>query len=242
MSLQIEQLHVCAEQKEIVHGVTLTLNPGEIHVIMGPNGSGKSTLSHALAGHPKYTVTSGVIMLDGYDITHLPPDQRAKRGLYLSFQYPPEIDGVSFTNLLRVAKQSLVGSPIHPMTFYKELVEQATELGISKDFLSRSVNVGLSGGEKKRLDMLQMAVLNPAYCILDEIDSGVDVDALRVIAQHINIFKEKKKGILIITHYDKLLEYIMPDKVHMMKDGQLVESGGMELARKIQEQGYSEHI
>src|SRR3989338_5003752 len=185
MSLSIKHLTVTTQGSEIIQDISFTINPGEVHVLMGPNGSGKSTLANAIAGHPKYTITNGSIILDAEDITNEKPDMRAKKGLFLSMQYTPAIEGVSMTQMLRVAKQSITGTQINPVTFHKELVQKAKELGVESSFLSRSVNVGFSGGEKKRLELLQLAMLNPKYALLDETDSGLDIDALKLVTETI---------------------------------------------------------
>lgn len=238
MSLQLKNLHVSAENKEIIKGIDLELKKGEVQVIMGPNGSGKSTLANTLMGHPKYTITKGSIKLDETDITHFSPDKRAKLGLFLSMQYPPEISGVTIANFLRLAKKSLTGKSVDPMKFHQELVEKMNGLHIDPEFLKRYVNSGFSGGEKKKAEILQLLALNPTYAILDETDSGLDVDALKIVAEGIKTFAKKDKGILLITHYERLLTYIIPDTVYVMMQGKIVKSGGKELAKKIEEEGY----
>lgn len=239
MSLEIKNLHVSVEGKEILKGLSLNIHKGEVHAIMGPNGSGKSTLSNVLMGHPKYTVTSGEILLDGENITHEKSTERAKKGLFLSMQYAPEIQGVTVNNLLRIATESMSGEKQHPVKFYKKLTEKMQELKINPEFASRSLNAGFSGGEKKRMEILQLLMLNPIYALLDETDSGLDVDALKIVAEGINQFRSKEKGILMITHYNRLLEYVVPDVVHIMSDGKIVKSGGAELAKEIETIGYS---
>ncbi len=239
MSLSIKNLTVTTQGSEIIQDISFTINPGEVHVLMGPNGSGKSTLANAIAGHPKYTVTNGSIVLDAEDITNEKPDMRAKKGLFLSMQYTPAIEGVSMTQMLRVAKQSISGTQINPVTFHRELVQKAKELGIESSFLSRSVNVGFSGGEKKRLELLQLSMLNPAYALLDETDSGLDIDALKLVTETINELKKKQKGVLVITHYTELLDTINVDNVHIMVGGRIVASGGKELVKKVKENGYT---
>ncbi len=246
--------------KEIVKGLNLKIKPGEVHALMGPNGSGKSTLANAIMGHPKYQITAGQILLDRVDITHESPDKRAKRGLFLSMQYPPEIPGVTITNFLRLACASLsptvpipenrgsstavgtrggvAGGRENPITFHKKLLEKMEELQINPEFARRSVNAGFSGGEKKRVEILQLAMLNPRYAILDETDSGLDVDALKIVAEGINHFKTKDRGILLITHYNRILKYVVPDIVHVMVNGKIVKSGGKELAEEIERDGY----
>lgn len=239
MSLAIQNLYITADNKEIIHGLDLTLEKGKVIALMGPNGSGKSTLANTLMGHPKYTVTQGEIILDGENITALSPDKRAKKGLFLSMQYPPQIEGVTIGNFLRVAKVSQTGVQISPLDFHKILIEKMEKLSIDPDFLKRYLNVGFSGGEKKKLEILQLAILEPTYAILDETDSGLDVDALRIVAEGINQFRSPERGILLITHYNRILEYITPDVVYIMKEGRIVKSGGAELAREIEESGYS---
>jgi Fe-S cluster assembly ATP-binding protein len=239
MSLAVNNLHVSVDKKEILHGVDITVEKGTVHAIMGPNGSGKSTLANAVMGHPKYTITSGQIFLNGEDITHAKVNEKAKKGLFLSMQYPPEIAGVSLTNLLRTSVAALSGVKQHPIQFHQALLKKIEELGIDPSFAGRSVHAGSSGGEKKRLEILQLLVLNPTYAILDETDSGLDVDALRVVADGINRFRSSEHGVLLITHYNRILEYVQPDVVHIMKDGRIVESGGKELAKKIEQEGYA---
>lgn len=236
--LQIKNLHISIENKEILCGVDLTLNKGKVIAVMGPNGSGKSTLANTLMGHPKYKVTEGEIIIDGEDITALSPDKRAKKGLFLSMQYPPQIEGVTIGNFLRVAKISQTGMQISPLDFHKILIEKMEKLSIDQDFLKRYLNVGFSGGEKKKLEILQLAVLLPTYAILDETDSGLDIDALKIVAEGINQFRSPGRGILLITHYNRILEYITPDVVHIMKEGRIVKSGGAELAEQIEKEGY----
>lgn len=238
MSLVLSNLHISVEYKPIVKGLNLEIKSGETQVIMGPNGSGKSTLANAIMGHPKYNITEGKIMLDGEDIKTLSPDKRAKKGLFLSMQYAPEIPGVTVTNFLRLAVESLTGQKQNPINFFNALKNKMQELNIDPEFAKRYINVGFSGGEKKRLEVLQLAMLNPRYAILDETDSGLDVDALKIVAAGINTFKGPEKGILLITHYNRILKYIIPDKVHIMSEGTIVKSGGPELAREVEERGY----
>lgn len=242
MSLQIQNLYTSVEHTEILHGVNLEINKGEVHAIMGPNGSGKSTLANTLMGHPKYTVTVGDVRIDETSILELEPDERAKVGLFLSMQYPPEIPGVTISNFLRAAVEGLTGEKQHPIKFYKALQETMKELGMDPEFAGRSVNAGFSGGEKKRAEMLQLAVLKPTYAILDETDSGLDVDALKVVAEGINNFRSAETGVLLITHYNRILEYVTPDVVHIMVDGKIVKSGGAELAKEIEETGYQTYL
>jgi Fe-S cluster assembly ATP-binding protein len=238
----MQNLKITAAETEIVHGLTLEIKPGEVHAIMGPNGSGKSTLANTLMGHPKYTVTRGTIELDGADITAEKPNLRAQKGLFLSMQYPPEIEGVTIANFLRVAKNALTGVNHNPMDFHKELMTKMTELNIDPAFARRHLNAGFSGGEKKRAEILQLAVLDPKYAILDETDSGLDVDALRIVADGINRFRGADKGILLITHYNRILEYVQPNFVHIMSAGKIVKSGGAELAKEVEITGYTEFI
>lgn len=238
MSLIIKNLHVMTANKPIVRGVSLTIQPGETHVIMGPNGSGKSTLANALMGHPAYQVTEGSITLDETDITTLSPDKRARLGLFLSQQYPPEINGVNLSQFLRLAKNTLTGTTHNPLEYNKKISAALNDVGLNKDFAGRSVNTGFSGGEKKRAEIAQIILLDPIFVILDEIDSGLDVDGLKAVAEGINTFKTPQKGLLIITHYQRLLDYILPDVVHIMKDGVVIRSGGKELAQLIEKNGY----
>lgn len=242
MSLNIQNLHTSVEETEILHGVNLEIKKGEVHAIMGPNGSGKSTLANTLMGHPKYTVSGGSVLVDGTDILELEPDERAKAGLFLSMQYPPEIPGVTISNFLRAAVEGLTGEKQHPIKFYKQLQETMKELGMDPEFAGRSVNAGFSGGEKKRAEMLQLAVLKPTYAILDETDSGLDVDALKVVAGGINNFSSENTGVLLITHYNRILEYVTPDVVHIMIGGRIVKSGGADLAKEIEETGYQSYL
>lgn len=237
--LLIENLTVTVSDKEIIHNLDLSIPKGELHVIMGPNGSGKSTLANTLMGHPKYTVMKGEIRIDNEAITNTKPHERARKGLFLSMQYTPEILGVTVTNFLRQAVESLTDQKQQPVTFFRELQEKMKALSIDSEFAKRYLNVGFSGGEKKRIEILQLLLLNPTYAILDETDSGLDADALKIVAQGINQFRNPKKGILLITHYSKILEYIQPDVVHVMMNGEIVKSGGMELVREIEERGYN---
>lgn len=238
MSLEIKHLHVTVEAKEILQGLSLNMKKGEVHCIMGPNGSGKSTLANVLMGHPKYKVTAGEVILDEQNILELKPEKRAQAGLFLSMQYAPEIMGVTITNFLRLAFENRTGEKQNPVKFYKMLTEKMQQLNIAPSFAGRSLNVGFSGGEKKKMDILQLLLLNPTYAILDETDSGLDVDALRIVAEGINSFRSPEKGILMITHYNRLLEYVVPDFVHVMVDGEIVKSGGKELAAEIEKNGY----
>jgi len=240
--LEVKDLKVKIEDKEILKGINLTVNKGEVVALMGPNGSGKSTLAYALMGHPRYEITSGKILLNGEDITKAKPDERARKGLFLSFQYPQEISGVSVSNFLRTAlnakREYSKEKPISVMDFHKLLQEKMKLLKIDKSFALRYLNEGFSGGEKKRMEILQMAVLQPKLGILDETDSGLDIDALRTVATGINDLKGPDLGVLLITHYQRILNYITPDKVHIVMDGKIVKTGGKELALEVEEKGY----
>jgi Fe-S cluster assembly ATP-binding protein len=239
MTLEIQNLHVSVDGKEIIKGVSLTFESGKVHALMGPNGSGKSTLSQAIMGHPKYKITEGKIMLDGKDVTNVKADERAKAGLFLSFQYPEEITGVTIGNFLRTALNNFREEPIGVMDFHKLLKEKMEELNMDPLFRKRYLNAGFSGGEKKRAEMLQMMILEPKYAFLDETDSGLDVDAIRTVAEGINKVKDRM-GIIIITHYNKFLEYITPDQVSILVKGKIVKQGGAELAKQIEKQGFAE--
>jgi len=242
MSLKIHNLQVSVEKKEILKGIDFEIQPGEVHVIMGPNGSGKSTLANVLMGHPKYTVTAGEIMLDGENITQTKVHERAKKGLFLSQQYLPEVAGVTVSNFLRTAMSAKLGEKQHPIKFHKKLLEVMESLGMDKDFAGRYLNVGFSGGEKKRLETLQLKMLDPKYAILDETDSGLDVDALKRVSEGINSFQNGTKGILLITHYNRILQYVVPDLVHIMRDGKIIKSGGKELAEEVERDGYNKFV
>ena len=238
--LSIDNLHVEIADKEIVRGLTLTVPQGEVHAIMGPNGSGKSTLAKVLAGHPDYKVTAGKVMMDSENLLELEPDERGRRGLFLAFQYPSEIPGVTIANFLRAALQSRLpeGEELEATDYYARLYEKMELLGMDRAFTSRSVNEGFSGGEKKRTEILQMAMLEPSYAILDETDSGLDIDALKTVAHGVNSLRGPNLGILLITHYQRLLNYIIPDHVHVMVAGRIVRSGRKELALELEERGY----
>ena len=247
MSLEISDLHVDVETedgpKEILKGVDLTINPGEVHAIMGPNGSGKSTLAYSLAGHPKYHITSGEVTLDGTAINDLTVDERARAGLFLAMQYPVEVPGVSTANFLRTAKTAIDGEAPKVRTWVKEVNAAMQELGLDESFTSRSLNEGFSGGEKKRAEIVQLQLLNPKYAILDETDSGLDIDALRVVADGVNRYTAQgDRGVLLITHYTRILNYIKPDFVHVYVDGRVVAAGGPELADKLEETGYDSYV
>jgi len=239
--LVVSKLHVNAQSNEILKGIDLQVEAGRVHALMGPNGSGKSTLAFALAGHPGYEVTEGSATLDGEDLLALSPDKRAKAGLFLSFQYPAAIPGVSVANFLRTARQSVKPGDLPPAKFRQLVFEQLDLLGIETSFLGRYVNDGFSGGEKKRLEMLQLAVLEPKYAILDETDSGLDVDALRAVGDSLRTLRAgngAETGFLIITHYPRILQYIEADVVHIMMDGRLVKTGDAQLAQRIEAEGY----
>ncbi len=240
--LRVRNLHASVEGNEILKGIDLEVAPGTVHALMGPNGSGKSTLAFSLAGHPSYHVDSGSVSLDGAELLELSPDKRAKLGLFLSFQYPAAIPGVSVANFIRTARQSLHPGDLPPAKFRKLIFEQLDELDMDPAFLGRYVNDGFSGGEKKRLEMLQLAMLAPKYAILDETDSGLDVDALKAVGNSVNALRAsedgKSIGFLIITHYPRILQYIAADHVHIMMDGRIVKSGGPELANVIEREGY----
>jgi Fe-S cluster assembly ATP-binding protein len=237
-TLVIEDLHVAVDDKQILRGVDLTVEPGRIHALMGPNGSGKSTLAYALAGHPRYRVTGGKVTFKGEDVLDLRPDERARLGMFLAMQYPVEVPGVSVTNFLRTAINAVRGEDVSVREFARELREQMRLLDMDPKFAERSLNEGFSGGEKKRHEILQMALLRPELAILDETDSGLDVDALRVVAEGVNRMRSPGLGVLLITHYTRILRYISPDFVHVMVDGGVVESGGPELADQLESEGY----
>jgi Fe-S cluster assembly ATP-binding protein len=242
-TLEIKDLHVSVvtdeAPKEILTGVDLTIKAGETHAIMGPNGSGKSTLSYAVAGHPKYTVTSGSVTLDGEDVLAMSVDERARAGLFLAMQYPVEVPGVSMSNFLRTAATAVRGEAPNLRKWVKEVKGAMTELDIDPAFAERSVNEGFSGGEKKRHEILQLGLLQPKIAILDETDSGLDVDALRVVSEGVNRYKASGEvGVMLITHYTRILKYISPDFVHVFANGRIVESGGPELADVLENEGY----
>jgi Fe-S cluster assembly ATP-binding protein len=243
-TLEIKNLHVVIDtpegvEKEILKGVDLTVKSGETHAVMGPNGSGKSTLSYAIAGHPKYTVTSGSITLDGQDVLEMSVDERARAGLFLAMQYPVEVPGVSMSNFLRTAVTAVRGEAPKLRLWVKEVKAALADLDIDPQFSERSVNEGFSGGEKKRHEILQLGLLKPKIAILDETDSGLDVDALRVVSEGVNRYAEAEQaGVLLITHYTRILRYIHPQFVHVFVDGRIVASGGPELADELEENGY----
>ncbi len=235
--LKIQNLSVKVEGKEIIKDLNLKLEKGKVYALMGPNGSGKSTLAQVLMGNPKYEF-SGKIFLDGGDISSLTPNEKAKKGLFLSFQYPVEIPGVTISSFLRTAHGSNTGKKQNILEFYNSLKKQAAKIGMNESFLSRHLNSGFSGGEKKKAEILQMLVLNPKVAILDETDSGLDIDSLKTIADGINNFISKDKIVLIITHYKRMLEYIKPDKIFIIKKGQIVKEGGEDLIEEIEKTGF----
>jgi Fe-S cluster assembly ATP-binding protein len=242
MLLEIKDLHASIDDKEILKGLNLTVNKGEVHAIMGPNGSGKSTLSKVLAGHPSYEVTKGEVLYNGENLLELEPDERAKAGIFLAFQYPVEVPGVSNAQFLRLAyneKMKHLGEEeLDPLEFNDYLKERAKIVEMGSEFFKRSVNEGFSGGEKKRNEILQMAVLNPTLAVLDETDSGLDIDALRIVAGGVNQLRSSDNAIILVTHYQRLLNYIVPDFVHVLADGRVVKEGGKELALELEEKGY----
>jgi Fe-S cluster assembly ATP-binding protein len=243
MLLEIRDLHAAVDGNEILHGVDLKLNPGEVHAIMGPNGSGKSTLAQVLAGKEEYEVTAGSVLLDGRDLLEMDPEVRAREGLFLAFQYPVEIPGVSNTYFLRAAVNAVRKhrgeAEYDAMSFLKLVREKVKLVGLDESLLQRPVNEGFSGGEKKRNEIFHMAVLEPRLCVLDETDSGLDIDALRVVADGVNSLRSPERAFLVITHYQRLLNYIVPDFVHVLIDGRIVRSGDKNLALELEERGYS---
>ncbi|MBE6412459.1 MAG: Fe-S cluster assembly ATPase SufC [Opitutales bacterium] len=238
--LEIKNLVVSVADKRVVDGMNLTVSAGEVHAIMGPNGTGKTSLSKAIAGHPDYKIESGEVLLNGENIVGLQPDEIARKGFFLAFQYPVAITGVSIANFIRACLSARLpkGETLNPVEYYKELYAKMDELKIPRNFTTRSVNDGFSGGEKKRCDILQMLMLKPSFAILDETDSGLDIDALRIVSEGVNTARGENIGMLLITHYHRLLEYIKPDKVHVMSGGKIVKSGGAELALELEEKGY----
>jgi Fe-S cluster assembly ATP-binding protein len=242
--LEVKGLKVQVEDNEILHGLDLTVNEGEIHAIMGPNGSGKSTLSHVIAGKPGYEVTGGEILFKGEDLLEMEPDERAAKGVFLAFQYPVEIPGVATMTFLRTAlnaqRKARGESEFSTPDFLKKVKEVSARLSIPQDMLRRGVNVGFSGGEKKRNEVLQMALFEPSLCILDEMDSGLDIDALRIAADGVNALRSKGRSMVVITHYQRLLNYIIPDVVHVMSKGRVVKTGGKDLALELEKSGYAQ--
>lgn len=246
-TLEIKDLHVSVETKEgakpILRGVDLTVRSGETHAIMGPNGSGKSTLAYSLAGHPKYQITSGTVLLDGEDVLEMSVDERARAGMFLAMQYPVEVPGVSVSNFLRTAKTAIDGKAPALRTWVKDVRGAMEQLRMDPTFAERNVNEGFSGGEKKRHEILQMELLKPRIAILDETDSGLDVDALRVVSEGVNRVRSTgETGVLLITHYTRILRYIQPDFVHVFVDGRIAEEGGPELAERLEAEGYDRYI
>ncbi len=246
-TLEIKDLHVTVETeqgtKEILRGVTLTIESGQTHAIMGPNGSGKSTLAYSIAGHPKYTVTSGSVTLDGEDVLAMSVDERARAGVFLAMQYPVEVPGVTVSNFLRTAKTAVSGEAPKLRTWVKDVKEAMGNLRMDPVFADRNVNEGFSGGEKKRHEILQMELLQPKFAVLDETDSGLDVDALRIVSEGVNRAKESTgAGVLLITHYTRILRYIRPDFVHVFVDGRIAEQGGPELAERLEAEGYDRFL
>jgi Fe-S cluster assembly ATP-binding protein len=243
--LEIRNLHAEVDGKPILRGVTLAVKPGEVAAIMGPNGSGKSTLSYVIAGKDDYEVTQGEVLLDGENILEMEPDERSAKGLFLAFQYPLEIPGVATMTFLKAAinaqRKKRGEDEISPSDFIRRVNNAADRLGISKEMLRRALNVGFSGGEKKRMEILQMALLEPNMCVLDETDSGLDIDALRIVAEGVNALRAEDRGFLVITHYQRLLSHIVPDTVHVMAAGRIVKSGGPELALELEAKGYADY-
>jgi Fe-S cluster assembly ATP-binding protein len=240
--LEIRNLHAAIDGNEILKGINLTIKKGEIHAIMGPNGSGKSTLAKVLAGHPAYEVTAGEVLYDGRNLLDMPPDERAREGVFMAFQYPIEVPGVSNAQFLRLAynekRKHLGEEELDPLEFKDLLKERAKIVEMDASFMSRSVNEGFSGGEKKRNEILQMAVLEPKLAILDETDSGLDIDALRIVAGGVNHLQNSENAIIVVTHYQRLLNYIVPDYVHVLFDGRIAREGGKDLALELEEKGY----
>jgi Fe-S cluster assembly ATP-binding protein len=246
-TLEIKDLHVAVDTedgpKQILNGVTMTINAGETHAIMGPNGSGKSTLAYSVAGHPKYQITGGEVLLDGEDILEMSVDERARAGLFLAMQYPVEVPGVSVVNFLRTAKTAIDGEAPKLRTWVKDVNEALNHAGLDNNFASRNVNEGFSGGEKKRHEIAQLELLNPKVAILDETDSGLDIDALKVVSAGVNRFTSNSdKGLLLITHYTRILRYIKPNFVHVFVAGRIAEQGGPELADQLEAEGYDKYL
>jgi Fe-S cluster assembly ATP-binding protein len=235
---QIKDLHVEVDGKKVLQGVNLTVNRGEVHAIMGRNGTGKTTLSYTLMGHPKYTVTQGSIILEGEDITNLKPEERARKRLFLAFQYPVAVPGVSVASFLRASLKAVRLTEVEPKNFRALIKTELKSLGIPEAFMTRSLNEGFSGGEKKRLETLQLRLLEPKMAVLDETDSGLDIDALKSVAENLDNYRSPERGILLITHYQRMLNYIKPDFVHVFGSGRVLQSGGPELAHKLESQGY----
>jgi Fe-S cluster assembly ATP-binding protein len=237
-TFEIRNLHVRIEEREILKGLNLTVKKGEVHALMGPNGSGKSTLANAIMGHPKYQVTAGQILMKGENLLEMEPDERARKGLFLAFQYPCEVPGVKQANFLRLACNARSGKEMDVMEFYDKLEKKMKHLEMDEAFMKRYLNEGFSGGEKKRNEILQMMMLQPEFAVMDETDSGLDIDALKVVARGVNELRGPDLGILLITHYERILRYITPDFVHILVDGNIVTSGGADLATHLEEHGY----
>lgn len=244
--LEIDNLSARVKEKEILKGFSLTINEGETHAIMGPNGAGKSTLSYVLAGKEGYEITGGTVKFKGKNLLSMSTEERAREGVFLAMQYPVEIPGVATSTFLKHALNSVRKhrgeEELDTMSFIKVLKTKAAELGINQDMIKRAINVGFSGGEKKRVETLQMSILEPSFAILDEADSGLDIDALKIVAEGVNKLRTEQRGLLVITHYQRLLNYIVPDFVHVFADGKIVKSGGKDLALKLEEKGYSEFV
>jgi Fe-S cluster assembly ATP-binding protein len=246
-TLEIHDLHVAVNvdegQKPILRGVDLTVRSGETHAIMGPNGSGKSTLAYSIAGHPKYTITGGTVTLDGVDVLSMKVDERARAGLFLAMQYPVEVPGVSVSNFLRTAKTALDGQAPKLRTWVKDVNAAMDKVSMDREFAQRNVNEGFSGGEKKRHEIMQLELLNPKFAILDETDSGLDIDALKVVSEGVNRFRSQgDRAVLLITHYTRILRYITPDYVHVFVGGRIAEQGGAELAERLEAEGYDKYV
>ena len=239
--LKIENLHASVESTPIIKGVNLEINPGEVHAIMGPNGSGKSTLANVLMGNPVYEIKEGKITFSGEDVTEEPVDNRAKKGMFLAFQYPESIPGVTIVNMLKTALTNIEETEYTTVELRLKVAEAMKDLGLSPDFVDRYLNDGFSGGERKRNEILQLAVLNPKLAILDETDSGLDVDGLRIVGEGISNLRTPDRGYLVVTHYQRLLEYVKPDYVHVFVDGNIVETGGTELSDKLEKEGYESY-
>jgi len=239
-AIEIQDLHVAIGDKPIVKGLSLTIQQGEVHALMGPNGTGKSTLSKAIAGHPDYKITGGDVLIDGQSILGMEPDERARAGIFLAFQYPSDIPGVTIANFIRAALQARLGEgeDLDASGYYKQLYAQMDLLKVDRKFTARAVNDGFSGGEKKRCEILQMAMLKPKFAFMDETDSGLDIDALRIVAEGVEHMRGPNLGVLLITHYQRLLNYIVPDFVHVMYDGRIVKSGDKSLALELEAKGY----
>lgn len=240
--LEIKNLQVCAEDKIILNDLNLTVREGEVHVIMGPNGAGKSTLGYAVMGHPGYSIKGGNILFEGEDITEEKADARARKGIFLSFQNPEEIQGVTLENFLRSSKTAVTGKPLRVIAYKKDLYKQMDALNMDQDYATRYLNVGFSGGEKKKSEILQMLMLDPKLAILDETDSGLDVDAVKIVSKGVHAFKNKKNSLIIITHNTKILEYLPVDKVHILQNGRIIKSGNASLIEQVNKSGYREFI